>query len=161
MMSPMEAHETHIRSCFELAVSAARRGNHPFGALLVRGGEVVATAENSVLSDRDSTRHAELNLISRLSRQGRADWLESGTVYASTEPCAMCTGAMFWAGVTHIVYGCSAHALGEVTGGAFVVSCRDLLSHGKRNIEVTGPVLEHEGVEIHRAYWSAGPEPGS
>ena len=82
----------------ELAGAARAAGDHPFGALLVVDGEVVAEAANRVHTDRDLTAHAELMLARILEREGRLDQLAAGTVVASTEPCPMCVGAMFWAG---------------------------------------------------------------
>jgi tRNA(Arg) A34 adenosine deaminase TadA len=65
----------------------------------------------------------------------------------------MCTGAISWAGISNIVYGCSSVVLGEITGGAFVVPCRDLLKYGNRQISVVGPLLEGQGAAIHRSFW--------
>ena len=75
-------------------------GDHPFGALLVKDGEVVLTAVNTVNTDHDNTRHAELNLVSQAMRQFDADFLADCVLYTSTEPCAMCAGAIYWAGIT-------------------------------------------------------------
>jgi tRNA(Arg) A34 adenosine deaminase TadA len=146
-------HETYIKRAYALAESAQGKGNHPFGALLVIDKAVVLTAENTVVTDNDITRHAELNLVSVASQKFGSDALSRATLYTSTEPCAMCTGAIFWSGISQIVYGCSAVTLGEIAGGAFVVPCRDLLKHGKRTFEVLGPVLEEQGAAIHRGFW--------
>ena len=146
-------HEEYIKRTYQLAISAQEQGNHPYGALLVIKNRVVFTAENSVITDNDITRHAELNLVSKATQELDPESLIKGILYTSTEPCAMCTGAIFWAGISSIVYGCSAAALGEIAGGAFVVPCRDLLKYGKRQISVVGPVLEDQGAAIHRNFW--------
>ncbi len=65
----------------------------------------------------------------------------------------MRAGAIFWAGISEIVYGCSASKLGEIVGGTFVVPCRDLLKFGNRKFNIVGPVLEEQGAAIHRNYW--------
>jgi tRNA(Arg) A34 adenosine deaminase TadA len=148
-----ENHEPFIRQTYLLARQAAQKGNHPFGALLVRAGEIILTAENSVNSDRDITRHAELNLVSQASRQFDSDSLSQCSLYTSTEPCAMCAGSIYWAGIRLVVYGCSAAALGRLTGGDLVVPCRQIFGHGKRPTQVIGPILEPEGIEIHRQFW--------
>lgn len=128
-------------------------GNHPFGALLVVGDEMVLTAVNTVNSDHDPTRHAELNLVSQAARQFDAATLAQATLYTSTEPCAMCTGAIFWAGIRTIVYSCSAAKLGEIAGGSFIVPCRDLLAYGKPPVTVIGPILEEDGIVVHQGFW--------
>ena len=151
----MTEHEAFILKTYQLAQSAQAKGNHPFGALLVVDGKIVLTAENSVVSDNDVTRHAELNLVSNAAHTLDPSTLGRSTLYTSTEPCAMCTGAIFWAGISQIVYGCSAVTLGEIAGGAFVVPCRELLKYGRREREVSiiGPLLEDQGAEIHRNFW--------
>jgi len=149
----MKKHEEYIKETYQLARSAEEKGNHPFGALLVIDNKVVITAENSVVSDSDITRHAELNLVSKVTQELDPENLRQSILYTSTEPCAMCTGAIFWAGISNIVYGCSAATLGEITDGAFVVPCRDLLKYGNRQVSVVGPVLEDLGATIHRNFW--------
>ncbi len=146
-------HEPFIRHCYALARQAAANGDHPFGALLARDGQVLLTAVNTITTDHDVTRHAELNLISQASRQFDPATLAECTLYTSTEPCAMCAGAIFWAGVPAIVYGSSAETLGEIAGGAFVVPSRVLLAYGQWQTAVTGPILPDEGRAIHQAYW--------
>ena len=149
----MPTHEEYIQKTYALAKSAVEKGNHPFGALLVINHQVAFTAENSVLTDQDVTKHAELNLVSSVSQKLSAELLGQSILYTSTEPCAMCTGAIFWAGISAIVYGCSASKLGEIAGGSFVVPCRELLKFGHRTIKVVGPVLETQGAAIHRNFW--------
>jgi len=152
-MKSMPDHEAYIKKTYQLAKSAQAKGNHPFGALFVVRNRVVSVSENTVLTDNDITRHAELNLVSQITQELDAESLNQGILYTSTEPCAMCAGAIFWAGISKIVYGCSADVLGEIAGGAFVVPCRDLLKYGKRHINVAGPVLGDQGAEIHRRFW--------
>jgi tRNA(Arg) A34 adenosine deaminase TadA len=130
-----------------------QRGDHPFGALLVHQGEVVLTAKNSVNSQQDLTRHAELNLVSQAGRQFRDEFLSQCTLYTSTEPCVMCAGAIYWTGIRRVVYGCSAAALGRVTGGQLLIPCRRIFEQGKQPTQVIGPILEEEGFEIHRQFW--------
>jgi tRNA(Arg) A34 adenosine deaminase TadA len=146
-------HETFIKLTYDLAKSAQGKGNHPFGALLVVDGQVVLTAENTVTTDSDITRHAEFNLVSAASQKLDRNQLEKSILYTSTEPCAMCSGAIYWAGISNIVFGCSAVTLGNIAGGGFVVPCRDLLQYGSREIHILGPVLEQLGADIHRGFW--------
>jgi tRNA(Arg) A34 adenosine deaminase TadA len=149
----MIKHEEYIMRTYQLAKSAQEKGNHPFGALLVIDNKIAFTAENSVITDNDITRHAEQNLVSKVTQELNPESLSRSILYTSTEPCAMCTGAIFWSGISQIVYGCSAVVLGEIAGGAFVVPCRELLKYGKRQINVIGPVLEDQGAAIHHNFW--------
>ncbi|MFN2233797.1 MAG: nucleoside deaminase [Anaerolineales bacterium] len=151
----MTDHEAFIKKTYQLAQSAQAKGNHPFGALLTVDGKIVLTAENTVITDHDVTRHAELNLVSKATQVLDPATLGRSILYTSTEPCAMCAGAIFWAGISKIVYGCSAVTLGEIAGGAFVVPCRELLKYSRREreISVIGPILEDQGAAIHRDFW--------
>jgi tRNA(Arg) A34 adenosine deaminase TadA len=114
---------------------------------------VLLTAVNTVNSSRDVTQHAELNLISHSGRLFGYATMQQSMLYTSTEPCAMCAGAVFWAGIPTIVYGCSATSLGQIAGGTFVVPSRQLLAKATRPTQIIGPVLEAEGIAIHQAYW--------
>jgi tRNA(Arg) A34 adenosine deaminase TadA len=149
--------EFFIRQAMDLARRAVSNGNHPFGALLVADDEVILTAENTVLTTPDVTGHAELNLVRDATRRFPAERLAECTLYTSTEPCAMCTGSIYWAGIPRVAYCCSAMALADLLGGAdFLIPCRQLFQHGARPTEVIGPILEDEGLMIHREFWPTG-----
>ena len=152
----MHPHEPFIEQAIALSQAAVASGNHPFGALLVKDGAVILTAQNSVHTDHDPTRHAELNLVSQAARQFDPPTLAQCTLYTSTEPCAMCTGAIVWGGIRRIVYACSAETLGQITGHVtFVVPSRTLLSYAHNPPEVVGPILEAQAAAVHWAYWPA------
>ncbi|MHB1312073.1 MAG: nucleoside deaminase [Gemmatimonadaceae bacterium] len=95
-----------LRRAVEMAVQGVRNGGGPFGALIVRHGEVIAEAHNRVVLDRDPTAHAEIQAI-RLAatRLGTHD-LSGCMLYSSCEPCPMCLGALYWAGIGRVVFAC-------------------------------------------------------
>ena len=147
-----------LRVSFEIAGNARKRGNHPFGALLVdEKGQIVLEAENTVITARDCTCHAEMNLMRMASSKYTRDFLANCTIYTSTEPCPMCAGAIFWANVRRVVYGLSEEGLYEIVGGeseeALYLPCREVFGRGKKPIEVVGPLLEDEAREVHRGFW--------
>ncbi len=154
-MEDMHLHETYIRACYRLAEQAVANGNHPFGALLVHDGKIILTAENTVETDRDVTAHAELNLIRAASQKFWPKMLSECTLYTSTEPCAMCSGAIYWQMVRRVVFGCSSARLTEIAGGGLPISCREIFIHGTEPTTVIGPVLEEEGIAIHEQYWKS------
>lgn len=89
----------------ELARAAWVRGEVPVGAVLVRGGGLVAEAHNRTMSDADPTAHAEM-LVLRAAARAQGDFrLEECTLYVSLEPCAMCCGAIVLGRVPRVVYG--------------------------------------------------------
>lgn len=146
-------HSQLIRECIRLAEQAVQKGNHPFGALLVLDEKIVLTAENSVVTEHDWTRHAELNLISGAMRDYDVQTLARCTLYTSTEPCAMCSGAIYRAGISRLVFGCSSEALATITGRSFDITSRQIFAAGRVTVEVIGPILEDEAVELHRRFW--------
>src|SRR5689334_13378340 len=108
--------------CIELSRKSVRNGNHPFGAILVRENKIILESENYVVTKSDCTLHAELNLVSRACQIFDKDILEESALYTSTEPCAMCSGAIYWSGISKVIYGCSGARLGKIAGETFVFS---------------------------------------
>ena len=110
-------HERFLRLTFALAERSRREGNHPFAAILVGpDGEVAMEAMNAFGVEGDSTGHAERTLMTRASIAYGADFLGGCTMYANAEPCAMCAGAAYWAGIGRVVHGMSEKALKALIG---------------------------------------------
>jgi tRNA(Arg) A34 adenosine deaminase TadA len=141
-----------MRRCFDLARSAVARGSHPFGALLAKNGEVVLEARNTVADD-GSVGHAELNLVRNATATLGREALTECSLYTSTEPCAMCAGAIYWARIPRLVFGCSVEGLHSITEGTLTLPCRTVFSSGDRTIEIVGPILEDEAIAVHQEFW--------
>ena len=150
------ADESLVRQAIALAREARAAGNHPFGALLAVDGAVVLTARNTVHTDSDPTAHAETNLVAEAIRRLTPDEVARSVVYASCEPCAMCVGKMYWAGIRAVVYALPAGELAKLAGGSFLVPCRDLFARAADRVSVTGPLLVDEALAVHIGYWVAG-----
>jgi len=147
-----------IRTAIDVARKAREKGNHPFGALLVdEQGRILLEAENTVVTEKDCTGHAETNLMRQASQKYDRDFLAKCTLYTSTEPCPMCSGAIFWGNVRRVVYGLSEEGLYEMAGEGgeeiLYLPCRELFGKGRKSIEVIGPVLEEEARKIHEGFW--------
>ena len=149
----------YLRQAIAVAAKAREHGNHPFGAILVDAeGRMILEAENTVNTERDVTGHAETNLIRKASAAFPPEVLAGCTLYTSTEPCAMCSGAIYWSGVSRVVY-----ALGESSLADFVrhlpgddflnLPCREVFARGGRVVEVVGPLLEEEARTVHANFW--------
>src|SRR5579859_3432783 len=93
-----------VRRSVQIAADAVSHGNHPFGALLVRDGKVLLEAENTIFTRHDITNHAEMNLVRLSVNRYDAAFLADCTLYTSTEPCAMCAGAIYWSGIGAVVF---------------------------------------------------------
>ena len=148
-----------LRRAIELARLAREHGNHPFGALLVDPkGNVVLEAENTVRTDRDVTAHAETNLMRAASARFDRDFLERCTLYTSTEPCAMCAGAIYWGNIRRVVFGLSQEQIHSISAGnpdnmQLQLSSREVFARGDHPVEVSGPHLPKESSAVHDGFW--------
>lgn len=141
-----------MREVFAIARRARAHGNRPFGAMLVGGnGAILAAAENTQMTDEQVFAHAEMNLLQRAVKDFTPDVLGGSTLYASAEPCAMCAGAIFWSGVSRLVFGLSGDRLHKLSGYSpqmLVASARDVLARAGRQVEIIGPIFESEAESI-------------
>lgn len=148
-----------LRRAIALSSSARQHGNHPFGALLADpDGAVLLEAENTVVTESDVTGHAETNLVRRASRALGPESMTGATMFTSTEPCAMCSGAVYWSSIERVVYAMSEADLLKMTGDhdenpTLSLGCRAVFDAGQRQIDVTGPALPDEAMAVHAGFW--------
>lgn len=152
-----------LRRAIELARKARSEGRHPFGALVVNepGETVVEGLNNAVRPKGDPTQHAETVACSAAAKLlGEAE-LAKCTLYTSTEPCAMCAGAIYWTGIGRVVFGLSETGLMKYTGSheenpTLDLPCREVFGRGQKKIAVEGPLIEEEAGVVHEGFWVAG-----
>jgi tRNA(Arg) A34 adenosine deaminase TadA len=148
-----------LRRAIAVAQASRSHGNHPFGAILVDGaGQVLLEAENTVNTEQDCTGHAETNLVRLACRQLDRATLAGCTLYTSTEPCAMCSGAIHWSGIGRVVFALSESGLYTQTGAhpeneTMHLPCREVFAHCDRVIAVEGPAIEEEAAQVHAGFW--------
>jgi len=151
-----------LRAAIAVAARSRKHSNHPFGALLVdAAGAIRLEAENSVVTGHDCTGHAETNLMRLASQAFGREFLAGCTMYASTEPCAMCAAATYWGNVGRVVFALSEVQLLEMTGSnpdnpTLSLPCREVFARGQRLVQVEGPAseLEAEARAVHAGFWS-------
>jgi tRNA(Arg) A34 adenosine deaminase TadA len=140
-----------------LAQRSRDAGHHPFAAMVVAAdGSVIAEAMNASSSDR--TAHAEMNALRLASQRYSPAELAGATLYANAEPCAMCAGGTYWAGVGRVVYAMSEASLLALTGSdpenpTLSLPCRTVFAAGQRPTEVVGPLREDEARLAHVDFW--------
>lgn len=160
MNAKVETDIDFLRRALEVAQSAREHGNHPFGALIVdEHGQILVEAENTVVTENDCTGHAETNLVRKASQQFSVEVLRKATLYTSTEPCAMCAGAIHWGQIGRVVFALSETSLYQNIGNhenneALTLPCRDVFACTERPIEVVGPLIEDEGWQVHEGFWT-------
>ncbi len=156
-----ERHILHLRTAITIARRARANGNHPFGALLVDDqNNLLLEAENTVNTEHDCTGHAETNLVRMASRRFDRALLETCTLYTSTEPCAMCAGAIHWSGIERVVFALSEDGLYAMTSDGthldnetMSLPCREVFARCVRPVEVIGPLIEDEAKVVHEGFW--------
>ncbi|QIO32633.1 nucleoside deaminase [Bradyrhizobium sp. 1(2017)] len=160
MSGASERDEHFLRLSFAVARRSLALGNHPFGCIVVDADDrVLIEAENGYMPDHDGTAHAERLAATQACRSLGRELLAKATLYSSAEPCAMCAGAIYWAGIGRVVYGLSEHRLRGVTGNhpenpTLDLPCREVFASGQRLTEVVGPLLEDEAEALHAGVWS-------
>lgn len=149
----------HLRTAIDVAQTARGHGNHPFGAILVdRPGREVLRAENSVVTGHDVTGHAETNLVRLATAKFTPEEFAHFTLYTSTEPCAMCSGAIHWSHIGRVVYALSEEVLYEIVGQSpenLLLPCREVFGHSGKSVIVEGPCIEldTEARAVHAGFW--------
>ena len=156
MMHPEQIHAA-LHRANGVAKRAMAMGLHPFGALLLApDGETVLAEQGNI----DTVNHAESTLARTAAANYPGAYLAQCTLVTTFEPCAMCAGTIYWAGIGHVVYGAEETALLALTGDhpenpTLSLPCRDVFARGQRPVQVTGPVeaVAEEMVATHRGFW--------
>ncbi len=146
-----------LKQVIALSQRSRDEGHHPFAAMVVAAnGKVIAAAMNA--SGKDRTAHAEMNALRAASSQFSPAELAGATLYTSAEPCAMCSGGAYWAGVGRVVYALAEESLLALTGSdpenpTLSLPCREVFARGQRDVEVIGPTMEAEATVPHLGFW--------
>ena len=104
-MDIKEQDREFMREAIRLADESVKNGGGPFGAVIVKDGQIIAGGANRVTLDNDPTAHAEVNTIREACRKLGTFNLSGCAIYTSCEPCPMCLGAIYWAHISRIYYG--------------------------------------------------------
>lgn len=150
--------EGYLREAIDVAREARARRNHPFGAVLVTADGRVIRGHNTVVAEHDPTGHAESNLVRIAARELSDAELRGSTLYTSTEPCAMCAGAIYWARIPRMVFALSERGLIDIVSAVsdepvLDLPSRDVFARGGTHVDVAGPALEAEAASVHDGFW--------
>ena len=135
----------YLEKAVNISEIALDKGNEPFGALLVDSdGKIVLEQPNQVGDLRDDTAHDSLELARQASRRHEKDYLSRCTIYATIEPCFMCFGAIFWAGIGNVKFAMLESDLNKMFGGEPLITIHTdtIVKHIARTINVNGPYAE-------------------
>ncbi|MGK7397499.1 MAG: nucleoside deaminase [Candidatus Cyclobacteriaceae bacterium M3_2C_046] len=145
-----------IKKAYELAQESIRNGNPPFGAILVHQGKIIASGQNEVKTSGNVTLHAETVLLGEVANTYSKNMLAESILYTSTEPCLMCCGAIYWAGINTIVFGTTESQMIRLVDGESnqLIPSRKIFGQINPKVRIIGPVMEKEGLAIHADYLS-------
>ena len=133
------------------AENAGKAGEVPIGCVIVRGYEVIATAGNQTLTDRDPTAHAEILAIRQAAEAVGTERLVDCDLYVTLEPCTMCAGAISFARIRRLYYGAADPKGGAVENGVRYFS--SATCHHRP--EIYGGIGEREAGDLLRAFFAA------
>lgn len=147
-----------LTRAIEWSEKGVAAGERPFGAMIVGpDGTVLSEAHGVGNAAKDVTAHAEVTVIRMLAGKYDRETLSRSTLYSSTEPCAMCAGAIFWAHIGRLVFGLSEERLRPVRNAveptALEMKAAAVLATGGYPTVVLGPALEEEALDPHRKFW--------
>ena len=161
-LPPMSHDEmlAHLLAANVVALQAMAHGRHPFGAVLVGPDGAVLMRQGNL----GTVRHAETELARRAAETYGPEFLWRCTLVSTFEPCAMCAGTQYWAGIGRLVYGMSETRLRAMTGRhpenpTLDVPCREVFARGQKAIRVWGPLpeIEDELARVHVQFWHKHP----
>ncbi|MBM3789409.1 MAG: nucleoside deaminase [Acidobacteria bacterium] len=144
-----------MRLAIEQAREGIAAGQTPFGAVVVRGDEVIAAAHNTVWRDTDPTAHAEVNAIRRAAHRLATIALRECTIFSTCEPCPMCLAAIHWSKIERVVFGAR---IADAAAAAFhelQLGARELAAMGGSPLRVDSALLEAECRELFEAWKNA------
>jgi tRNA(Arg) A34 adenosine deaminase TadA len=154
--------ERLLRDSFAAAKKARDGGDHPFGAVLAdKHGKLIRSQGNGYSAEGgDRTAHAEKLLASWAAKNMSLEELQECTLYSSAEPCAMCSGAIYWAGIGRLVFGQTERDLKAQTGAheenpTLDLPCHIVFDAGQRPTEIVGPLLADEAAQLQADFWSS------
>jgi guanine deaminase len=143
--------EKLLRRAVEIAGKGIENGGGPFGAVISNEGKIISEAYNRVVQTSDPTAHAEILAIRQASSLLKTHELDACTLYTSCEPCPMCLGAIYWAGIKKVVYACD-RADAEKAGFSDNLIYEEIaLDPGKRKIEFIR-LTEAGGKEVFKKW---------
>lgn len=143
-----------MREAIRLSKEAVKHGNEPFGAVLVKDGEIVYRNENQIYTRHDFTYHAELGLIKNFCAETGVTDLSEYTIYSSCEPCFMCSGAMVWAKLGRLVYAASDIDLCGIINAQGSECSNIVFSNSHISPQVTAGLLREESMAVLSEYFS-------
>ncbi|MBD2040654.1 nucleoside deaminase [Microcoleus sp. FACHB-672] len=144
--------EKFMKMAIEKAKEGLTKGPTPFGACIVKDGEVISCVHNIVWQSTDITAHAEINAIREACKKLNTIDLSGCVIYSTCEPCPMCFSACHWANISKIVYGTSIEDAQNAGFRELSISNQQMKQLGNSSIEIQGNFMKEENLEIFKEW---------
>ena len=150
-MKTTEQDKAFMREAIRLADESVKNGGGPFGAVIVKDGEIIAGRSNSVTLDNDPTAHAEVNTIRQACRKLGTFDLSDCVIYTSCEPCPMCLGAIYWSRICRVFYANTKKDAAAINFADDFIY-KELEQHEEQRAVPFIPMLRSEALKTFRAW---------
>jgi len=141
--------ELAMRKAISEAYAARKKGEDPFGAVLINSeGEICCFSHSKCIELNDPTAHAEVLVIRDYCQKNKKIYLNGITIVSSGEPCVMCSGAIKWAKIETIIFGISQKYIQEISGGKAKPTCNEIVNTGNKKIIIIENFLFEEGKHV-------------
>ncbi len=147
----MKKNNKYMQRAIELSAQSVKTGGGPFGAVIVKDGEIIAESSNSVTKDNDPTAHAEINAIRKAAQVLNTFDLSGTTIYSSCEPCPMCLSAIYWARIDNLFFANTRQDAQKIGFDDEFLYNEIQLPIGKRAIP-TKQILRDKAMEVFRLW---------
>lgn len=150
----MNNEKRFMKMAIDIARKGVEEGQSPFGACIVKDGEVIACEHNIVWASTDITAHGEIHAIRNGCKKLNSIDLSGCTIYSTCEPCPMCFTAIHWARIDRIIYGAKIEDAERFGFNELKVSCKTLKELGLSKVEINGDFMREENIELFE-YWAS------
>ncbi|OIP42127.1 tRNA-specific adenosine deaminase [Candidatus Desantisbacteria bacterium CG2_30_40_21] len=152
----MKTDEQFMQSAINKAKEGIKQGQTPFGACIVKDGEIISCLHNLVFENMDITAHAEICAIRETCRRLRTIDLSGCIIYSTCEPCPMCFSACHWARISRIVYGARIEDARQFGFNELEISNEVMKQIASSPVEITVDFLRQESLELFRFWGESG-----
>ncbi len=146
--------EKFMRLAINKAMQGIKKGQTPFGACIVKDGEIISCSHNVVWKNTDITAHAEINAIRTACRKLKGIDLSGCTIYSTCEPCPMCFTACHWAKIDKIIFGARIKDAQKFGFNECAISNKKMKQSGKSPIEIRGDFLRKENIDLFKLWFN-------
>ncbi len=146
----------YMALAIETTRQGIREGQSPFGAVIVRAGEIVANTHNTVWRTMDPTAHGEVNAIRQAALNLKSIDLTGSVIYSTCEPCPMCLTAIHWAKIDRLVFGATIADAKNTGFEELTISSHEMVRLGGGRLKIEGNLMQTECVGLFRYFLESG-----